>query len=125
MQTASTQCGALHVCPAWFRQYGYDTFSTDSTLNGTTGQALEPPTFNIHDHNTPISTGLEEDFSDVASLFSGTDASEASSSATLVEYQHAATDVIAKALLGNTDISRTYSKAIEVVGTNRFSRNNA
>jgi hypothetical protein len=68
---------------------------------------------------------LEEDFSDIASLLSRTDASEAGSSATLVEYQHAATDAIAKALLGNTDISRTYSKAIAVVGTNRFLRNNA
>jgi hypothetical protein len=102
-----------------------DTFSTDGTLVGAAGRTLESLTFNFHEHRTLPPKDLEHDRSDVASLLSRTDASEAGSSATLVEYQHAATDVIAKAFLGKDDLLRTYSKAIKIVGTDRFIRNNA
>jgi serine/threonine protein kinase len=101
------------------------SISTDGTLVGTAGQALALSTFNMYEHCAPPPKVLEEDLSDVASLISRGDASEAGSSATLVEYQHVATDVIAKAFLGKGDFSLTYSKVIQIVGTDRFLRNNA
>lgn len=102
-----------------------DAFSTDDTLVGTAGRTLESSTFNLYEHRKLSLKDLKNGPSDVASLLSRTDASEVGSSATLVEYQHAATDVIAKAFLGNNEMFRTYSKAIEVLGTDRFLRNNS
>ena len=101
------------------------SLSTDGTLVGTAGQALASSKFNMYEHRTQPPEALEEDFSDVASLLSRGDASDAGSSATLVEYQQVATDVIAKAFLGKGELSLTYRKAIKIVGTDRFLRNNA
>lgn len=100
-------------------------FSTDDTLVRTPVRTLESLIFNINEHYTLSPKDLKNGPSDVASLLSKRDASKVGSSTTLVEYQHATTGIIAKAFLEKNELFRTYREVIEVVGTDRFLRNNA
>jgi hypothetical protein len=68
--------------------------------------------------------GSENKSTDVVSILSGDDISQTETTASMVVYQHVATDIIKEALLSDSELSCTYKEAVKRVGQDRFLRNN-
>jgi hypothetical protein len=102
----------------------HQTSSAEDTLVNADMLPMESVSFTMYDYQKSP-TGLpEDDSTDVESILSRDDVSEVETTASMTVYQHTATDIITKALLDDSELSHTYSEAIERVGQGRFLRNN-
>jgi hypothetical protein len=100
------------------------TSSAEDTLVDADPSLMEPASFSMYSYHKWPAGVPEDDRTDVESILSRDDISEAGTTASMVAYQHTATDIIKNELLGDSELSRTYSEAIGRVGQSRFLRNN-
>lgn len=102
----------------------HHTSSAEDTLVNEDTSTTQTASFTMFNYQKSFSGVEEDDRADVESLLSGDDISQAETTASMMAYQYAATDIIARALLDDRELSRTYLEAIGRVGQGRFLRNN-
>lgn len=101
----------------------HQAFSTDATLVNDDSSIIRPATFTVLDYQSH-SHVQKYQAEDLHSIVSRDDVSQAGTTASMLAYQDAATDIIAKALLDDEELVGIYNDAIKRVGRERFLRNN-
>lgn len=102
----------------------HQAVSTEVTLVNADLPHPESVNFTMYNYQRSLAGSPEDDDTDIESIVSRDDVSQAGTTASIVAYQHVATDIIKKALLGDTELFCTYKEAVKRVGQDRFLRNN-
>jgi hypothetical protein len=108
--------------------------SAEATLVNANPPHPESASFSMYEYQSTLVGGSEDKSTlvggsenkstDVVSILSGDDISQTETTASMVVYQHVATDIIKEALLSDSELSCTYKEAVKRVGQDRFLRNN-
>ena len=111
-------------------EYAKDAHENDeeerasATLVNSDAPDMEVTSFSMYDYQKSLMESPGDNNTDVESIVSTDDISQAETIASMVAYQQAATDIIKEALMGDDELSETYQEALERVGRDRFLRNN-
>jgi len=123
-----------HIEMAWksvaHSEYAKDVHENDEeerasvTLVNSDAPDMEVASFSMYDYQKSLVESPGDNNTDVESILSMDDISQAETIASMVAYQQAATDIIKGALMGDDELSEIYQEALERVGRDRFLRNN-